>query len=105
MTDLPPPPPPPPPPPSLEPWAPPNRADRRWPTAIGIVIVGLLLVGGVAWATREAGPSAPSHPATWDPRLADLAAFVERLKNPNPVAVEETPVEVGEELKPAYSRV
>ena len=110
MTDLPPPPPPPPRPPlpPLEPWAPPNRADRRWPTAIGIVIVGLLLVSGVAWATREAGPSAPSHPAAWDPRVADLAAFVEHergLPFDHPVFVDFlSPADYSEQTAHASTR-
>jgi len=45
--------------------------------ALGIVIVGVLVLGLVAVATKTLGSGGPSHPDEWDPRVADLAAFVE----------------------------
>jgi len=37
----------------------------------------LLVLGLVALATKTFGSDGPSHPDEWDPRVADLAAFVE----------------------------
>ncbi len=88
---LPPPPPPPyrpaPPPPTTwgapaDPWSqlpplpPPREPTPRWPAALGVVIVGLIVLGavGVVSKTLDDGPS---HPDAWDPRVTDLAAFVE----------------------------
>jgi len=45
--------------------------------ALGIVTAGLLVLGLVAVATKTFGRDGPSHPDEWDPRVADLAAFVE----------------------------
>ncbi|MEO7571420.1 MAG: hypothetical protein ABIX10_03195, partial [Acidimicrobiales bacterium] len=45
--------------------------------ALGIVTAGLLVLGAVAVATGALGDDGPSHPDDWDPRVADLAAFVE----------------------------
>lgn len=45
--------------------------------ALGIVIVGLLVLGLVAVITQTFGPNGPGHPDEWDPRVAGLAAFVE----------------------------
>ncbi len=45
--------------------------------ALGIVIVSVLVLGLVAVATKTFGSDGPSHPDEWDPRVADLAAFVE----------------------------
>lgn len=44
---------------------------RRW---IAIVVVVALIAGGVAFVTSRSGDDAPS---AWDPRIADLAEFVE----------------------------
>src|SRR5687767_10540895 len=63
--------PPPPPPPSLAPPPP------RWLVALGIMVTGVLVLGLVALATRAFGSDGPDHPDAWDPRVSDLAAFVE----------------------------
>jgi hypothetical protein len=77
---------PPPPPPSLHPPPP------RWAVALGIVLTGVLVLGLVAVATRTfAGDDGPGHPDEWDPRVADLAAFVEEergLEFDHPVYVD-----------------
>jgi len=82
----------PPPPPSLppswgpapSPWLAPPRPPPshgppppRWLVALGIVVTGVLVLGLVAVATRAFGSDGPSHPDEWDPRVADLARFVE----------------------------
>jgi hypothetical protein len=41
------------------------------------MVVGLLVLGGVVVLTARLGDDGPSHPDAWDPRVADLAAFVE----------------------------
>ena len=41
------------------------------------VVVGLLVLGAVAVGVGRLGDDGPSHPDEWDPRVADLAAFVE----------------------------
>lgn len=83
MTELPPPPPPPPfgasgPWPAMPPPPPPGaRARRWWPVAlVGIVL--LLAAASVALVLRSDGPD---HPEAWDPRVADLADFVERARD------------------------
>ena len=88
MSLLPPPPPPPVPPPG--PWAsipppppfepPPSRA-RNAMTALGVVIAGLVVLGLVVGVTRLLGSDGPDHPDVWDPRVADLADFVERARD------------------------
>ena len=82
-------PPPPPPPaaawePSASAWshlppppAPPTAGPRRWPAALGVIAVGLLVIGAVAVVTDQFTDDGPGHPDEWDPRVADLAAFVE----------------------------
>jgi len=52
---------------------------RRWPAALGIAAVGLLVVGVVAVVAQRinGGDDGPPHPEEWDPRVADLADFVE----------------------------
>ncbi len=50
--------------------------EPRWPAALGMVITGVMILGLVAAATRSLGAGGPSHPEEWDPRVADLAAFV-----------------------------
>ncbi|MGK2947292.1 MAG: hypothetical protein ACSLFP_01845, partial [Acidimicrobiales bacterium] len=68
------PPPPPPPPWAVAPGAPPGPPARRWPAALGVVAAGLTVLGAVALL---AGPDDDGHPGEWDPRVAELAAFVE----------------------------
>lgn len=51
----------------------------RAPAALGTVILGLLAIGVVAAATKDGG-GGPDHPDRWDPRVADLAAFVEEVR-------------------------
>lgn len=85
MTDLPPPalPPPPPPPGALPAWPtdlppPPPAAPRRrwWPFAV--VGVVLLLAAGITVVVVRDGID---HPDEWDPRVADLAEFVEDARD------------------------
>ena len=45
--------------------------------ALGIVAAGLLVLGAIAVATGTFGDTGPDHPDEWDPRVADLATFVE----------------------------
>lgn len=84
MSEPPVPPPPPFPPTAGDPWAPgrwappapPRRRHRVW--AVVGVVAGLLLIGIVAAAVVPLlGHRGPGHPSRWDPRVADLAAFVE----------------------------
>jgi hypothetical protein len=64
--------PPPPPPPGVV-----HRP--RWFAALGVAITGLLVVSAVALFTKTVD-SGPAHPHEWDPRVADLAAFVEHTR-------------------------
>lgn len=81
--------PPPPPPPPPGPWTsvppppfpePPTQA-RPVLAALGVMAVGLLVLGMVVGATRLLRSDGPAHPDAWDPRVADLAAFVERARD------------------------
>ena len=76
---LPPPPPPPPAPPSPE-----SSAERDHPTLRGpdralAIAIGVLLTVSCFAAVVRIG-SGSSDPGSWDPRVADLAAFVERAR-------------------------
>lgn len=62
---------PPPPPP-----APTSRAARRWPRAVAVAVCGSLAVG-IAGVVTGAFDRGPSHPEQWDPRVLELAGFVE----------------------------
>ena len=42
-----------------------------------MIAVGLLVIGAVAVVTDQFTDDGPGHPDEWDPRVADLAAFVE----------------------------
>ena len=55
----------------------PTAGPRRWPAALGVIAVGLLVIGAVAVVTDQFTDDGPGHPDEWDPRVADLAAFVE----------------------------
>lgn len=58
---------------------------------MGTAVVGLLVLGSVAVATARLGDDGPSHPDEWDPRVADLADFVEEergLEFDHPVYVD-----------------
>lgn len=68
MSDFTPLPPPPPPPPAAR--------RSRAPAALGVAITGVLVVAAVALLTGTL-QTGPGHPDEWDPRVADLAAFVE----------------------------
>lgn len=78
----------------------PPRA-RRQPSAIVLfVAVAVLLATGAAAAVQRqahtAAPSRPAHPAAWDPRVADLVAFVEhdrQLAFKEPVFIDFTAVD------------
>ena len=48
----------------------------RWPTVVLGVAASVVLVAGVV-AAAVLDPLGPAHPDEWDPRVADLAAFVE----------------------------
>ena len=86
-----------PPPPPAPPWAEPapDRWDRSdtdpwsalraapeeaprppWVVPLGVAI-SVVLLAGVSVATWRAVDDGPSHPDAWDPRVADLAAYVE----------------------------
>jgi hypothetical protein len=75
---LPPPPtwagPPPPPPPAPPPWEATAARTRRWPGAVGTTLAGLAVLGAAVLLTTG---DDTDHPSEWDPRVADLAAFVE----------------------------
>src|SRR3546814_12030261 len=71
----------PPPPPTWPMPAPPpppgSRPKRpRWVDAVVVMVGGTLLVGALAVVTGVTD-SGPDHPDTWDPRVAQLGAFVE----------------------------
>src|SRR5687768_1265701 len=74
MTTLPPPPPPPPPGRGFEP-PPPRPRQPRWVVALGIVIAAVVAIGAVSAVVKLR--SDEDHPDEWDPRVADIAAFVE----------------------------
>lgn len=63
--------PPPPPPPAPRPW---------WLLPLGVATV-LVLVAGVFTAVTRAFDRGPDHPDEWDPRVADLASYVERERD------------------------
>ncbi|MFL6205457.1 MAG: hypothetical protein ACJ739_08895 [Acidimicrobiales bacterium] len=48
----------------------------RWLAPLGIGI-SMVLLGGVVAGTWRAVDDGPGHPDAWDPRVADLAAYVE----------------------------
>ena len=50
---------------------------RRWPMALGVIVVGLLLLGVVALVTDRLQSDGPEHPEAWDPRVEHLVRFVE----------------------------
>lgn len=61
-----------------------------------VPVVALLLIGGglIVWGTVLAGDDGPDHPDTWDPRVADIATFVEDergLDFEHPIHVEFVP--------------
>jgi hypothetical protein len=55
----------------------PQEAPRpRWIMPLG-VLISMLLLSGLFAATWRAVDRGPNHPDAWDPRVADLAAYVE----------------------------
>ena len=87
-SDLPAPPPPPPPPAPTPDDPPPKRHRLR---VLALTIVGVLVVGVVAISVRAARDGGPAHPSRWDPRVADLASFVQQargLRFDHPVQVD-----------------
>jgi hypothetical protein len=63
--------------PSSEPSSPPShRKRRRLMPAVAVVIV-VLLVAGAGGYFMLGRKTKPSYPKAWDPRVADIAAFVE----------------------------
>lgn len=72
-----------PPPPPSGPWpaVPPPPTRSRVVVALAVVIGGLVVLGLVAGVTRLLEPDGPDHPDEWDPRVVDLAAFVERARD------------------------
>ena len=64
-------PPPPPPPPAANPW---------WLLPLGTA-TALVLVAGVLAAAARSLDRGPDHPDRWDPRVAELAAYVERERD------------------------
>lgn len=71
LTDLPPPP----------PWPPSSLPNRReWAIRVlGVMIAALLAVSAVAVVTHE-GDATIDHPRAWDPRVAELATYVESAR-------------------------
>ena len=72
---------------ALVPPALPPRRSRRAAGAVVVALVMVLVTGGAAWMSHDSGPHFPDH---WDPRVADLARFVERtrgLRYDHPVRV------------------
>lgn len=66
----------------------PASPSRRWPAALGVIVAGLAVLGAVALLS---GAGDDSHPDEWDPRVAELAAFVEAersLRFEHPVHVD-----------------
>jgi len=53
---------------------------RRWPAAVGIAVALALVAGLVTVAVRSIDDGFP-HPDEWDPRVRDLAAFVEESRD------------------------
>ena len=51
--------------------------DRPWLVPLGVAIGVVFLAGIVGACVIVSGDDGPSHPDEWDPRVADLAAFVE----------------------------
>jgi hypothetical protein len=62
------------------------------PTRVTAVAIALtLLVGLVSVGVKAVSDDGPAHPARWDPRVADLASFVEKARGlhyDHPVAVD-----------------
>lgn len=71
--------PPPPPPPAAPTGSTPAPTRHPRDVALGVAIALLLVVGSVAAVVKVNDP-ARGHPKEWDPRVADLAAFVERAR-------------------------
>jgi hypothetical protein len=58
--------------------APPRRPSRRdWAIAGAAIVIAALVLGAVVVVN---GRGEADHPSSWDPRVADLARFVERDK-------------------------
>jgi hypothetical protein len=55
----------------------PRPSRRGWGIAAAVVVVALLVVGVIVAVNVRTGDD---HPSSWDPRVADLAQFVERTK-------------------------
>jgi hypothetical protein len=69
---------PPPPDAALTAAAPPRRPSRLgWAIAVAVVVVAVAVVGTIVVVNVRGGAG---HPSSWDPRVADLASFVEREK-------------------------
>jgi hypothetical protein len=75
-------------------WAPPpaasRRARQRAPIAIAVVLLAAFAGGGAFMSVRS-GNAGPAHPKQWDPRVANLASFVEHqrgLRFDHPVTVQ-----------------
>lgn len=66
----------PPPPPPQPPANLPDRSPRRWARPLGVVAAGAVAVAAIGSATG-AFDTGPAHPDAWDPRVAELADFVE----------------------------
>lgn len=63
----------------------------RAPAALGVVIVGLLVVAALGIVSKTTGRDDRPHPDRWDPRVTDLVTYVERereLRFRHPVYVD-----------------
>lgn len=63
-------------------WQPPQpKVRRRRPvlrSIVALVVVLVLVGGGIGAFVLLSGDDGPDHPDAWDPRVEELAAFVER---------------------------
>ena len=64
-------------PPFGPPTPPVGRQPRRWPLVVAVVLAFAVFTSA-AVLTVVVARRGPQHPAAWDPRVADIAAFVER---------------------------
>lgn len=55
-------------------------AERPWAAVATGFTITVVLVAGIA-SVLGVRASRPVHPSAWDPRVADLAAFVEQRRD------------------------
>jgi hypothetical protein len=63
---------------AVDPPPPPDAPRSRVPVLLGCLgLASLVLLAGGVLSVVRSGDDGPDHPDAWDPRVADLAAFVE----------------------------